>query len=81
MTEKTFEQWLQEGISLGVCGPPICYPHDGLPLTEQEDKEFEDGGDPCVYILRLYEDRGVKAAVESNHSPSVWRATNSNYNL
>ena len=81
MTEKTFEEWLQEGISLGFCGPAICEPHDGLPLSLEEELEFDTGNDPCIHVLRLYEDRDIKAAVESNHSPSVWRATNSNYNL
>ena len=74
--EKSFDEWLQEGITLGFCGPTICYTHDGLPLTQEEDQQFEEG-DPCVHMLRLYEDRETKIAVEENHSPSVWRATNS----
>jgi hypothetical protein len=81
MREKQFEEWLQEGLTNGFCGPAICYPHDGLPVTEEEDREFEEGADPCIHILRLYEDRDVKASVEENHSPSVWRATNSGFTL
>ena len=81
MSKKTFDEWLQEGLDLNFCGPAICYPHDGLPLAEQEEKEFDDGSDPCIHIIRLYEDEETKLAVEENHSPSVWRATNSGFKL
>lgn len=81
MNEKNFDEWLQEGISNGFCGPAVCYPHDGLPLTELEDEQFGEGGDPCIHILRLYEDLEIKKSVEDNHSPSIWRATNSGFTL
>jgi hypothetical protein len=80
MSKIDFSEWLQEGITNGFCGPAVCYTHDGLPLSDQEYTEFEDG-DPCVHIIRLYEDTEVKAAVEENHSPSIWRATNSGFSL
>jgi hypothetical protein len=79
--EKSFDEWLQEGISHGFCGPAICYPHDGIPSTELEDEQYDEGGDPCMHILRLYEDLEMKKAVEENHSPSVWRASNAGFNL
>ena len=82
MNEKTFDEWLQEGLSLGFCGPAICYPHYGLPLTEREDESYSIGDDdPCIHILRLYEDLEMKKAVEENHSPSIWRATNSGFKI
>jgi hypothetical protein len=74
--EQDFEQWLKFGIDKGWCGPSVCYTHDGLPSSEPEDSEFEDGGDPCMHIIRLYEDFMHKKAIEANHSPSTWRATN-----
>ena len=77
---KSFDEWLQEGISLGFCGPAICFTHDGVPTTVAEDEEFEEG-DPCIHVLRLYEDEATKLGVEANHAPSVWRATNSGYDL
>lgn len=70
-----FEQWLELGIKEGWVGPAVCYTHDGLPTTEAEDAEFEEG-DPCIHIMRLYEDVDTKLGVEANHSPSIWRATN-----
>jgi hypothetical protein len=74
--KKTFDVWIQEGIKAGWCGPAVCYTHDGLPTSEPEDYDFEEGGDPCLHIIRLYEDAEHKAAIESNHSPSTWRASN-----
>ncbi len=77
-----FDEWLQVGLSNGFCGPAICYPHDGLPMTEAEDESYSIGDeDPCIHILRLYENKETKIAVEENHSPSVWRATNSGFVL
>jgi len=77
--EKSFDEWLQEGISLGFCGPAVCGIHDGLPTTAEEDAGWEQGADDCIHVLRLYEDEATKLAVEENHAPSVWRATNSGY--
>lgn len=70
-----FDEWMELGIKLGFCGPAVCYTHDGLPTSETEDAEFEES-DPCIHIIRLYEDRATKMGVEVNHAPSVWRATN-----
>ena len=70
-----FEQWLKTGIENGWCGPAVCFTHDGLPTTQAEDEEF-DNGDPCIHVIRWYDDPKDKAAVEANHSPSTWRATN-----
>jgi hypothetical protein len=79
--EKSFDEWLQEGLSLGFCGPAICYPHDGLPMSEKEDESYSIGEDPCMHIIRLYEDKNHKAEIEASHSPSVWRATNAGFDL
>ena len=70
--ELTFEEWMHYGMLQGWTGPAVCYTHDGLPLSEEEQDEFEEG-DPCINILRLYNDPAHKAAVEKEHSPSLWR--------
>jgi len=77
----TFDEWLQYGLTQGWCGPTICEAHDGVPMSQVEIDAYEDGEDPCLHILRLYEDKEHKAAIEEAHSPSVWRATNSGYEL
>ena len=76
MLKMDFDQWIKVGYDNGWCGPAVCYTHDGLPTTADEDEELAEL-DPCVHIIRLYEDAAVKAAVEENHSPSQWRASNS----
>lgn len=65
--------WLQYGLDHGYCGPAVCLTHDGTPMTEDEDKEFCDGDDPCIFVFRSYEDSEHRKAVEDYHSPSVWR--------
>lgn len=70
--ELTFEEWHKQGMEKGWVGPSICYTHDGLPTSVVEDEEFEEG-DPCIHVLRLYEDDNVRLGVELNHSPSTWR--------
>jgi hypothetical protein len=69
--------WLEIGIVNGWVGPPVCLTHDGAPTTASEDEEFDEGGEPCVFMLRLFDDdEQTRLAVEKNHSPSIWRRTN-----
>lgn len=71
-----FEEWLKIGYEAGFCGPPVCAPHDGIPSSAEEDEGYDEGNDPCQHILRLYLDPEAKLAIEENHSPSRWRASN-----
>ncbi len=71
--ELSFEQWMSYGIEKGWCGPPVCYTHDGLPIALEEDEEFDEGHDPCIHIIRMYESDQQKDAIENAHSPSQWR--------
>ena len=50
----TFEDWLTMGIGFGYCSEPVCDTHDGLPMTPAEQNEFEDGYDPCIPAVRLW---------------------------
>jgi hypothetical protein len=50
----TFDEWLEIGMKEGYCSSPVCNTHDGLPSSEEEDAEWEDGGDPCVPAVRLF---------------------------
>jgi len=69
----TFDEWISYGIEKGWCGPPVCYTHDGLPMSEQEYAEFDEGQDPCTHVVRMYEDIDMKKSIEENNSPSQWR--------
>lgn len=68
-----FEEWMRYGISKGWCGAPVCYTHDGMPMSLDEDDQFGDGGDPCIHIVRMYENEEDREAIEEAHAPSQWR--------
>jgi len=72
----TFDEWLEIGMGENWCGPAVCYTHDSFPMNEEEDNEFAEGGDPCMHMIRLYEDAEHKALIEESHSPSQWRKLN-----
>ena len=76
----TFNEWLQYGLTQGWCGPAVCVTHDGIPMSEAEEADMYDF-DPCIHVIRLYDDRDDKLSVEANHSPSIWRATNSGFSV
>lgn len=69
------EAWLRYGFAHGWVSPPLCDTHDGVPLSAEEDAEFSAGHDPCVYVVRLYDDAAHKAACEAQSGPAVWRAS------
>lgn len=74
--QSGFEEWLRAGFDNGWVGPPVCDTHDGIPTSEEEDYALDVGNEPCLHVLRLYAGPAHRAAVEANHSPSVWRASN-----
>ncbi len=72
----TQHEWLKLGWEKGWCGPALCLPHDGFPLSADEDDVYNEGGDDCLHFVRLYWDNNHRLAVEANDSPTNWRATN-----
>jgi SOS-response transcriptional repressor LexA len=72
-TVPTFDEWLAAGVEAGYASPQVCLTHDGHPTTRAEDEEFEEGGDPCLFIVRPYPSAEVRAEVEDNYSPAQWR--------
>lgn len=66
-------EWLEFGIREGYCSAPVCSTHDGIPQSALEDVEWEEGGDPCVHIVRPYTGEDEKLAVEDNFTPAQWR--------
>ncbi len=54
MTSKDFLSWLQEGLEKQWVTEPFCTTHDGDPyMSEEEAKEWEDGGDPCCHVVKF----------------------------
>ena len=51
-----FEIWLNNGIDRGWITEPFCNTHDGDPfMSEEEEKEWEEGGDPCQVVIKIIE--------------------------
>lgn len=48
-------EWIEYGIKNKFCSAAVCNTHEGLPQSDKELDEWDQGGDPCVYGLRLYE--------------------------
>jgi hypothetical protein len=40
-------------------------------MSDEEMTEFDEGSDPCIHILRLYEDKQKRDEVEKN--VPIWR--------
>ena len=72
----TYWEWIKLGFDNGFCGPPVCEMHDGIPHNSKEDEELEQGQDPCINVLRLYDEPNLKAEVEDFHSSSTINAMN-----
>jgi len=52
--DPIFDKWLQMGIDNGWISEGVCATHDILPMTEEEEHDFDDGGDPCIPAVRVY---------------------------
>lgn len=51
---QEFEAWLQVGIERKWVSRPHCATHDGVVGTEDEEREWEEGSDPCQTIVRVW---------------------------
>ena len=53
MSRWLFIKWLEFGISRKWITKPICNTHEGTYEYEDEDnrREWDEGGDPCAYVL------------------------------
>lgn len=46
--------WIELGKGLEWCSDLVCSTHEGVPYTEEEEKEWQEGIDPCAFILRMW---------------------------
>ena len=57
MSNQKFESihdWIRVGIEHGYCTPDFCNTHEGDPyMTKQEEQEWDEGGDPCMVVVKL----------------------------
>lgn len=52
--DLSYYEWVKYGMDKGWCSEAVCVTHDGLPSTDSEMDEWEDGSDPCEFALRLW---------------------------
>ena len=52
----TFWEWLKLGIENKFCSEGKCDTHEGLydVMTQWERDEYEEGGDPCIPVWRVW---------------------------
>ncbi len=48
-----FEIWLKNGYDRGWVSDVFCNTHDGAPMTDKEMQEWDEGGDPCSFQVRI----------------------------
>lgn len=51
-----FYEWLSQGVEKGWVSVPYCEMHEGAPMTEQEEQEWDEGHDPCIFSIRIWHD-------------------------
>jgi hypothetical protein len=51
--ERTFDEWLDEGIRLGYCSEQFCETHSAAPMTDKEEQAWTEGTDVCIHLVRL----------------------------
>jgi hypothetical protein len=49
-------EWIDYGIKRGWCTPVYCDTHDSMELTDLEAQQWDDGEDPCIPVIRIWED-------------------------
>ena len=55
MTEyDEFLEWAKVGYDKGWISDVFCNTHDGDPyMSEEEEQEWEQGGDPCMSVFKV----------------------------
>jgi hypothetical protein len=50
-----YETWIAYGQEKNWCSKIACVTHTWLPTSDNEDMQFADDYDPCIYGVRIYE--------------------------
>jgi hypothetical protein len=51
----SFNEWLKYGYDQNWISDVFCNTHEGGPMTEEEEQEWNEGGDPCSFQIRVWE--------------------------
>ena len=49
----SYRDWLLYGIERGYCTDVFCNTHDGYPMHPTEERAWDEGFDPCAFMVRL----------------------------
>ena len=49
------DEWMSIGIKNGWMSDITCYIHDSVPMTDREARQFDEGFDFCIPIIRISE--------------------------
>lgn len=52
----TYNEWVAYGVNKRWVTLPVCDLHNGYPLTDKEQKDIDEGTDPCIYVMRIWDD-------------------------
>lgn len=50
-----FDSWIKYGHDNGWISDVFCDTHEGPPMTDEEMQEWEEGGDPCSFHVKVIE--------------------------
>jgi hypothetical protein len=50
---KLFNFWIKFGYRKGWVSDVFCDTHEGPPLSDEEMQEWEEGGDPCSFHVKV----------------------------
>ena len=53
--DLSYLDWMKIGQDNGWISEVFCDTHDGPPLTDEEMQEWDDGGDPCSFHVKMLE--------------------------
>jgi hypothetical protein len=72
----SFEEWVRIGIENNYSGPPVCYTHDALPMSDAEGRQWLENPDICLLVMRVYDDDIQARQVQEGHEPTrYWMDT------
>jgi hypothetical protein len=49
-----FLDWLNYGVSKKWCTDIVCSTHDMVEMTDEENAEWDQGYDPCIFVVRIW---------------------------
>lgn len=51
-----FYEWLEIGIENKWVSDIVCLTHAGIPMTDEEVEQWQEGDDFCQFAIRVWED-------------------------